>query len=350
MRADRLVATLLLMQARGRVTAAELAEELEISVATARRDLEALSAAGIPVYPQAGRGGGWQLLGEGRTDLSGFTASEARALFLTLGPRAGESEASRSALRKVMRALPETFRAEAEAAAESVIVEAGGWGASAVRPAAVAVLQAAVLERRAVRFDYAAWGKPARSRTAHPLGLIDKGGTWYLIAEPVPDAAGGRAGARATEAAGGRDDHGRAPETSATALRSYRVDRLTDAEALDERFDPPVGFDLDAAWAELSADVGRARTRATATVLVDAAVLDEFRGWVGGTELVDGVAPDPTGRVLVRVTAPSEEALARRLCAWIEGAEVVEPDGVRRRLAAFGARLVEAYGPSVTAG
>ncbi|GAA1964707.1 helix-turn-helix transcriptional regulator [Agromyces allii] len=326
MRADRLVATLLLMQARGRVTAAELAAELEISVATARRDLEALSSAGIPVYPQAGRGGGWQLLGEGRTDLSGFTASEARALFLTLGPRAGESDAARSALRKVMRALPVTFRAEAEAAAESVVVEAGGWGASAVRPTAVAVLQAAVVERRVVRFDYAAWGRPARARTVRPLGLVDKGGTWYLVADSA---------------------------ASDTALRSYRVDRMTDAEALDERFEPPAGFDLDAAWSELSAEVGRARTRATATVRVAADVLDEFRAWVGGTELVGGggqeatpasAEPDGSGRVLVRVTAPSEVALARRLAAWVDGAEVIEPEGVRQRLAAFGARLAETYG------
>ncbi|SFR69880.1 HTH domain-containing protein [Agromyces sp. CF514] len=366
MRADRLVATLLLMQARGRVTAAELAEELEISVATARRDLEALSAAGIPVYPQAGRGGGWQLLGEGRTDLSGFTASEARALFLTLGPRAGESEAARSALRKVMRALPETFRADAEAAADSVVVEAGGWGASAVRPAAVGVLQAAVVERRLVRFDYAAWGKPARSRTVRPLGLVDKGGTWYLIADPVTDAAGGGSDAGGTDAAGGgsgaartdvasgRGTAARPPaasrtaasgtEASETALRSYRVDRMAGAEALEEVFEPPAGFDLDEAWATLSAEVGRARTRANALVRVAPAVLDEFRGWVGGTERVDEAEPAADGRVLVRVTAPSDEALARRLVAWSDGAEVVEPEGVRDRLAAIGARLVEAYG------
>ena len=88
MRADRLVATLLMLQARGRVTAAQLAEELEVSVATARRDLEALSAAGIPVYPQAGRGGGWQLLGGARTDLTRVTAHEARALFMLVGPAA----------------------------------------------------------------------------------------------------------------------------------------------------------------------------------------------------------------------------------------------------------------------
>lgn len=87
MRADRLVATLLLMQSRGRVTAAELAEELEVSVATARRDLEALSAAGVPVYPQPGRGGGWSLVGGARTDLSGLSATEAQALFLPGGRR-----------------------------------------------------------------------------------------------------------------------------------------------------------------------------------------------------------------------------------------------------------------------
>ncbi len=86
MRADRLVAALLLMQARGRVTAAELAAELEVSVATARRDLEALSTAGIPVYPQPGRGGGWSLIGGARTDLSGLSAAEAQALFLLAGP------------------------------------------------------------------------------------------------------------------------------------------------------------------------------------------------------------------------------------------------------------------------
>src|SRR5256885_8841968 len=116
MRADRLVATLLLMQARGRVTAAELAAELEISVATARRDLEALSAAGVPVYPQPGRGGGWSLVGGARTDLSGLTASEARALFLLAGPAAAIAPEVKSALRKPVRALPGTFPADARAA------------------------------------------------------------------------------------------------------------------------------------------------------------------------------------------------------------------------------------------
>src|ERR671918_769446 len=109
MRADRLVAALLVLQARGRVTAAELAEELEVSERTARRDLEALAMAGVPVYSQAGRGGGWSLIGGARTDLSGLTASEARALFLLAGPSSEATPKVKAALRKLVRALPETM-------------------------------------------------------------------------------------------------------------------------------------------------------------------------------------------------------------------------------------------------
>ena len=128
MRADRLVAILLLLQSRGRVTAAEVAAELEVSLKTARRDLEALSLAGIPVYAQPGRGGGWQLLGGARTDLSGLTAAEARTLFLVAGPSATVTPEAKSALRKLVRALPEPFRASAEAAATATVLDPAGWG------------------------------------------------------------------------------------------------------------------------------------------------------------------------------------------------------------------------------
>src|SRR5689334_14042754 len=155
MRADRLVAALLLMQARGRVTAAGLAAELEVSVATARRDLEALSAAGIPVYPQPGRGGGWSLIGGARTDLSGLSATEAQALFLLAGPAAASSDAARAALRKLVRALPRTFRADAEAAASATMIDPTGWGErDRHRPELAGVLQAAVIRRRKVRLTY----------------------------------------------------------------------------------------------------------------------------------------------------------------------------------------------------
>src|SRR5690349_23532088 len=109
MRADRLVAILLLLQQRAQITASEVALELEVSERTARRDLEALGAAGLPVYSVPGRGGGWRLLGGARTDLSGLNASEARALFLVAGPASTATPAVKAALRKLVRALPEPF-------------------------------------------------------------------------------------------------------------------------------------------------------------------------------------------------------------------------------------------------
>src|SRR6476620_6326166 len=121
MRADRLVAILLMLQSRGQVTAAEVADELEISERTARRDLEALGMAGLPIYSRQGRNGGWQLAGGGKTDLSGLNAAEARALFLVAGPATSSSTTPelRAALRKLVRALPESFRTEAEAVSTS---------------------------------------------------------------------------------------------------------------------------------------------------------------------------------------------------------------------------------------
>src|SRR5437660_4919124 len=155
MRADRLVAALLLMQSRGRVTAAELARELEVSVATARRDLEALAAAGIPVYPQPGRGGGWALVGGARTDLSGLSATEAQALFLLVGPAAAVSDEAKTALRKLVQALPRTFRADAEAAASATMIDSTRWGEpDRQRPGMVGLLQSAVIQRRKVRLCY----------------------------------------------------------------------------------------------------------------------------------------------------------------------------------------------------
>ena len=182
-RADRLVATLLLLQARGRVTAAEVAEELEVSLRTARRDLEALSVAGIPVYSQTGRGGGWSLVGGARTDLSGLTAAEAQALFLVAGPSAAVTREAKAALRKLVRALPETFRDEAEKAAAAVVLDAARWGGTAPpAPPHLEALQRAVVAGVRVRLDYRDRSGTATERVVDPLGLVAKGSVWYLVA------------------------------------------------------------------------------------------------------------------------------------------------------------------------
>jgi predicted DNA-binding transcriptional regulator YafY len=190
-RADRLIAALLLIQARGRVTAAEVAAELEVSVATARRDLQALSTAGIPVYPQPGRGGGWSLVGGARTDLSGLSAVEAQALFTLVGPAAAVSGEAKAALRKLVRALPPGFRADAEAAAGATMIDPTRWGErDRNRPELVDLLQRAVIRRHRVRLTYGSAKGQRTQRLVDPWGLVDKDDVWYVIAGTERGAPG----------------------------------------------------------------------------------------------------------------------------------------------------------------
>src|SRR3954471_16583846 len=132
-RADRLVGILLLLQTPGQGTAGEVAAELEVSERTARRDLDALGMAGIPIYSRQGRNGGWQLAGGGRTDLSGLTAAEAQPLSRVAGPSSAATPAVKAALRKLVRALPEPLRSDAEVASTSLVVDNAGWD-QRVRP------------------------------------------------------------------------------------------------------------------------------------------------------------------------------------------------------------------------
>lgn len=310
MRADRLVATLLVLQARGRVTAAELAEELEVSVATARRDLEALSSAGIPVYPQAGRGGGWQLVGGARTDLSGLSATEAQALFLLVGPAASIAPAAKAALRKLVRALPDTFREQAQAAADAVVIDAARWGdRDRKRPGLVDVLQGAVVRRLKVRLVYQ--GRERSERLVDPLGLVDKDDIWYLIA--------------GTE----------------RGQRTFRVDRVVEAEVTELPAERPEGFDLGAAWGQVVDVVERKRSLLSATVLIEERFVRILRGHFGRHCEREGSAED--GRARVRLAAPTALDIARNLAGWGTQVEVVEPGSVRAELARIGSELAAHY-------
>ena len=313
MRADRLVATLLTLQARGRVTAAQLAEELEVSVATARRDLEALSAAGIPVYPQPGRGGGWQLLGGARTDLSGLTAPEARALFLLVGPAASVDPDAKAALRKLVRALPESFRTDAAAAAEAVVIDPGEWGRDASdRPELLPVLESAVVQRRRIRLRYAAWNRDPVDRLVDPWGLVRKRDHWYLL--------------------GAVDG----------AERTYRVDRMLEASVTDEQADRPHDLDLAELWERVTSEVEEQRAAASATVIVDSGIVPLLHTQFGQRAVHEASVDAMRSRV--RITAPTMQLLARGLAGWAEYLEVEEPASLRAELLRLGQALVERNG------
>ncbi|TCP47364.1 putative DNA-binding transcriptional regulator YafY [Tamaricihabitans halophyticus] len=311
MRADRLVATLLLMQTKGRVTAAELAAELEISVATARRDLAALSTAGVPVYPQPGRGGGWSLVGGARTDLSGLTASEATALFLLVGPSSTVAPELRSALRKLAGALPQPFRSEASAAASAVVFDPARWGESTPdRPAFVELLQDAVVRRRQVEISYT--GRTG-TRLIDPWGLVDKDNVWYLIA--------------GTE----------------RGQRTFRVDRISEARCTEQPAHRPADFELNQAWRAVVDEVEQRRSSVTAVVLVPANRLDVLRTQFGRYLEVDEELSDD--RLRVRISAHLPVAVAEQLAGWGAAIDVLEPESVRSELARIGTELAERYSP-----
>ena len=314
MRADRLVATLLFLQSRGRVTAAEVAAELEVSVKTARRDLEALSLAGIPVYSQPGRSGGWALVGGARTDLTGLTAAEARTLFLVAGPSSAVTPEAKAALRKLVRALPETFRAEAEKAASAIVLDPARWGGTTpATPPHLEALQQAVIEGVQVRLGYTDAKGASTERVVHPLGLVSKGSTWYLVAD------------------------------TATGRRTFRVWRVGSVELTGEPAERPPDFDLQRAWEEIVATLDERRGLRHVRALADPGILRWLRAHFG-TRLTVGATADD-GRVHVDLGFPDGYGdPARELCGYDDALEVLGPPEVRDRLAEIGGALVARYG------
>lgn len=315
MRADRLVAILLLLQQREQVTAAEVATELEVSERTARRDLDALGVAGLPIYSIQGRNGGWRLLGGGTTDLSGLTGPEARALFLVAGPASTATPEVRAALRKLVRALPEPFRADAEAAAGAVVVDPGGWDGTAPyrspAPPLLEAVQQAVIGAQQLHLTYVARDGTATERTIHPLGLASKGTRWYLVAD--------------TE----------------RGLRTFRADRIQGAAPTGAAVVRPPGFDLTEAWKLITGEVDQMRAALHARALVHQDVLAWCR-WTFGTRLQIG-PPTPDGRVEVDVRGHHIGSLAAELAGFGDRIEVLEPTELRRELAQLGASLVATY-------
>ena len=319
MRADRLVATLLLLQTRGRVTAAQVADELEVSERTARRDLEALSVAGVPVYSQQGRGGGWSLIGGARTDLSGLNAAEARALFMVAGPSSSATPEVRAALRKLVRALPETFRADAQAAANAVFVDPVAWGsASAPQPVFLEALQQAVVDGVQVRLGYAARDRARTTRIVHPLGLVMKGAVWYLMAD------------------------------TAAGMRTFRVGRVTAVERTDDPVVRPDGFDLGELWQSIAAEIDDRRITAWATALTAPEMVPMLRAMFGANLVVGG--PTSDGRIEVRIGGRWSGSLASSLAGFGAQLEVVAPIELRDTLRRVGSELVATYGTHPVSG
>ncbi|MFE7170607.1 helix-turn-helix transcriptional regulator [Streptomyces sp. NPDC057616] len=308
MKSSRLVSILLLLQTRGRMTATQLAEELEVSVRTVYRDVEALGAAGVPLYGDAGHAGGYRLLDGYRTRLTGLTADEAEALFLAgaPGPAAelGLGAILAAAQLKVRAALPPELRAHADRVSGRFHLDAPGWYADAEEAPFLPQVADAVWNGRVLDVLYRRWAEPTDvERRLEPYGLVLKAGRWYVVAGPGP--------------------------------RTFRVDQILRLAATGEEFTRPDGFDLAAYWTAYQRDFHDRLYRAEALVRLAPGVTLP-RAVVVRTE--EG------GRTLVRVPVESVERAHGEFLRMGTSVEVLEPPELRARLASTVAELAERYG------
>ncbi|MGH2998839.1 MAG: helix-turn-helix transcriptional regulator [Gaiellaceae bacterium] len=290
MRATRLVSLLLLLQTRGQLTAADIAERLEVSVRTVHRDVESLAAAGVPVEAVRGPAGGYRLAGGYRTRLTGLTGDEAEALFAAgvTGPVAelglgGELAAARL---KLLAALPSELQERATRAQRLFHLDARGWFRAEDSVPHLPELAAAVWRGCRVRIRYRE-GMRVVQRTIDPLGLVLKAGAWYLVAHRV------------------------------AGMRVYRVSRVVSVRALDETCERPTEFDLSTYWHDWSRAFEESRPHVEVTV----------RGAKGDRTM----------------TFESLDEARRDLLRYGAGLEVLEPPELRERIAVTAREVAELY-------
>jgi predicted DNA-binding transcriptional regulator YafY len=322
-RASRLIQLLLVLQTRGRTTAARLAEELEVSVRTIYRDVESLGAAGVPVYAESGPGGGVELVQGFRTRLTGLTSDEAEALSLSGVPGAaaqlGLGTVLAAAQLKVDAALPPELRARAVRVRERFLVDAPGWSARDEDVPALPVLAQAVWDDRRVDLTYRRGDRTVRRRV-DPLGLVVKAGTWYLLA---------RAGRPAT-------------------TRTYRVSRVGAARPRDERFERPADLDLAGAWAAASAGFTDRLLGERAVIRVRSDALRRLRRSVvpaAADHAVASAIEDSPGWLRCELPIESAEVAHDELLRMGAAVEVLEPPELRQRMVATAVAMREAYVP-----
>jgi predicted DNA-binding transcriptional regulator YafY len=321
MRADRLLSILMLLQARGRMTAQDLADEVEVSVRTIYRDMDALSAAGVPVYAERGPVGGCALLDDYRTSLTGLTPDEVRALFMLSVPaplaELGVDQELRAALLKLSAALPAARRHDEERARQRVHLDSVGWFETKEPVPHLHTIQQAVWEDRKLHLTYRLPFEAQAEWPVEPFGLVAKASTWYLVCA--------------------REGH----------TRVYRVSRVLDALVSNESFERPADFDLAAFWREWCAEVEENRP----VYLVTARVAPDFIRWLPalfGEQIHDSIsgagAPDAEGWITLTLPFETLEDARERVLGFGRAVQVLEPQALRNSVLDYATQIVALYG------
>ncbi|WP_283134425.1 helix-turn-helix transcriptional regulator [Rhizohabitans arisaemae] len=322
MRASRLLSVLLLLQTRGRLTAREIADELEVSLRTVYRDVESLSAAGVPVYADRGPAGGYRLLDGYRTRLTGLTGEEADSLFLAglPGPASelGLGTVVAAAELKILAALPPELRSRAGRIRERFHLDAPGWFNRTEQTPFLAQIADAVWKEQRIRVRYRRWGRQEFERVLDPLGLVLKAGNWYMMAR------------------------------SGESVRTYRISRVLGLHTVPERFERPADFDLQAEWRTYSREFLNRLYSHEAVARISPVGLERLPHLIG-PEIASVVAasagpPDEEGRREVVIPLEIHENVAVDLFRRLgDDAEVLHPPSLRAHMLRTAREMLRRY-------
>ncbi|GAA2772937.1 helix-turn-helix transcriptional regulator [Streptomyces showdoensis] len=316
MKSSRLLSILLLLQTRGTMTAARLAEELEVSVRTVYRDVEALHAAGVPLYGDAGHRGGYRLLAGHRSRLTDLYAREAEALVLAGLPVAADELGLgghfADAQLKLRAALPVPLREHVDRLRTRFHIDAPGWYAEETEAPFLSGVAEALRTGRVLAVRYRRWKEPSEvDRRLEPYGLVLKAGRWYLVAGPGP--------------------------------RTYRVDQILDLTLTEEEARIPEGFDLAAHWRASQADFHARLHQGDALVRISPRGAARLTG-AAARALAENGTPEPDGWTRATLPVESPEHAHGFLLGLGEEVEVLAPEELRERIAATARTLAQRYG------
>jgi predicted DNA-binding transcriptional regulator YafY len=364
MRQSRLLSILLMLQARGRMTAQELADEFEISIRTLYRDIDQLSAAGVPVYADRGRDGGFQLLDGYRTRLTGLTPAEAEALFLSglPGPASdlGLGDAVAAAQLKLMAALPAEKRNAAARVAGRFYLDLVGWFQHAQSKVVLPALATAVWNARRIRIRYERRAGVVE-RELEPLGLALKAGIWYLVARAVEPKLSAdevvkvalKTGKPAAAGIAAKSDSKPAKpaakavsEADANSLRTYRIAAIQTLDLTEDTFTRPKDFDLAAYWTaaakafETSVYTAEAKLRLSPQGMKR---LEKFTPAVVEMAIRTKSIPDKAGWTHITIPIESIDHAAGEVLKLGAEAEVLEPSELRQKMAEIAEGMGRVY-------
>jgi predicted DNA-binding transcriptional regulator YafY len=304
MKSGRLLSTLMLLQAHGRLSTRELAERLEVSQRTAHRDMEALSAAGVPILALRGSQGGWELAKGWRTRVPGLDEAELRALLMSQPSALGDpslAAASERAFGKLLAAMPHKMQTQAASIRARLHIDPEGWHPSSNDLSLLPIVQDAIARDCKLTFHYSRADGESGIRTVDPFGIVNKQAVWYLVA--------------------------RAP----AGMRTYRMSRMQNAVVLAVTFERPAHFDLATHWKSATAQLQQKRTQFHATLAVAPDASVSLSRWcrVSPASGVECTPALPVGWSVLHVSFENPEEARFIALGFGARAQVIAPAALR---------------------